>query len=380
MEKSNCYKNKTVGVITMHRVINYGSFLQAYATQTIIEDLGYKCDIIDYVFPNQWHFDKKINSQNIIKKTLANIIHKTGIKASYRKKIKVENAIEKYLNLSNKYNTPHDISNNPPKYDIYITGSDQTWNPKHTKGDNTFLLDFTPESSKRVSFSASLAGKNMDDNYKSDFKKYLKRYDHIAIRDSNGNCIINELLGEDAVVTLDPTLLLNKNKWTNFYKNRPDKYKEKSHIVFYLITHSFDVTPYIYDLLKELQDKTGLNVYSFTEIPVEYNIKYKKCSDIGVEDFIELIMKSSYVVTSSFHGTAFAVNFGVPLYSVIDKINNSDDRQSSLLKKLNIEQCLVPVGKKFKDINPNYNERDSQERLELLRKDSIDYLRTSLLD
>lgn len=59
---------KKVGVVTMHKVINYGSFLQAYATQFIIEKLGYECEIIDYEFPNKWHFEKGVIGTSGVKK------------------------------------------------------------------------------------------------------------------------------------------------------------------------------------------------------------------------------------------------------------------------------------------------------------------------
>ncbi|WP_272515896.1 MULTISPECIES: polysaccharide pyruvyl transferase family protein [unclassified Providencia] len=377
MEKKALTK---VGVVTMHEVVNYGSFLQAYATQYVIEKLGFECDIIDYQFPNEWHIERGIVGARGIKKNISNIVYKLGIKPGHRKKIKLNKAINKYLNLSKRYNNPTEIKNDPPIYDIYLTGSDQTWNPKHTKGDDTFLLAFAPDNAKKISFSASLAGNNLEEKYKSLFKKFLLKYDNLAIRDSGGNKIIRELIGKEANVTLDPTLMMNRNEWSLFSKNRDSKYSDNSYIVFYLITHSFDVTPYIYQLLKNLQEKTGLKVYSFSKIPSSFRINYEICHDIGAEDFIELFEKSSYVVTSSFHGTAFAVNFGIPLYSVIDSLDTTDDRQVSLLHKLEIEHCLVPLNKPFDDIQPVYNVEKEQLNLEKLRSDSFEYLKNSLSD
>lgn len=369
---------KKVGIITMHKVINYGSFLQAYATQYIVEKLGYECEIIDYRFPNEWHFERGVTGTSGVKKYISNIIHKLGIKSGHRKKIKLNKAINKYLNLSIPYNSPSEIKKKPPIYDIYITGSDQTWNPKHTKGDDTFLLAFAPDKAKKISFSASIAGNNLKDEYKSSFKKFLIRYNNISIRDSGGNNIMKDLIGREVDVTLDPTLMINKDEWSLFAKNRESIYSNNSYIIFYLITHSFDVTPYIYELLKKLQEKTGLKVYSFSDIPSSFGINYENCADIGAEDFIELFEKSSYVVTSSFHGTAFAVNFGIPLYSVIDSLDIADDRQISLLHKLEIEQCLVPVNKPFDEIQPIYNIEKEQLNLDKLRADSLKYLRNAL--
>ncbi len=369
---------KKVGVITMHRIINYGSFLQTYATQTIIENLGHKCEIIDYKFPNDWHYTNGLENKSTFKSNLSRIVYPLRLTKSHRKMSNIRLAIGKYLNLSSCYQSRKEIKLNPPIYDTYVTGSDQTWNPKHTVGDPTFLLDFAPISARKISFSASLAGNKIDTKYLSVFKQELCKYQNISVRDANGKKLIHDISGKDSIVTLDPTLILNKEQWSSFGRNRRNKYSDKSYIVFYLITHSFDPTPYIYELLKELQQTTGYKVYSFTKIPEEFNINYEDCADIHVEEFIQLYENAKYVVTSSFHGTAFAVNFGVPLYSVIDDKNQSDDRQSSLLKALGIENCIVGKGTKFENIYPNYVVSMQQQKLNELRERSIVYLKNSL--
>lgn len=370
--------SKSVGVITMHKVINYGSFLQAYATQSVIENLGHKCEIIDYIFPNKWHIANGLKQKVTLKTRLSNYIYRLGLTSAHRKRARIEQAIGKYLKMSREYNNPADIKRSPPLYDVYITGSDQTWNTKHTQGDTTFLLSFAPMDRKKISFSASIAGKNLDERYKKSFKKYLSEYDEVSIRDSNGNRVISELIGKNASVTLDPTLVLNRKSWSDFGQGKEIKLKGENYIVFYLITHSFDPAPYIYNLLKKLQEKTGFKVYSFTTIPKEFAIEHSVCSDVNVEHFIQLFESAKYVVTSSFHGTAFAVNFGIPLYSVVNDINSTDDRQGSLLKQLGINNCLVPVGKLFEDINPDYDVESEQKELDKLRAKSIYYLLESI--
>ncbi|MFH4868932.1 polysaccharide pyruvyl transferase family protein [Vibrio diabolicus] len=367
-----------VGVITMHRVINYGSFLQAYATQHVIESLGAKCEIIDYVFPNEWHYENGLYDHRGIKTSITNVIYKLGLIKSHRKRKHVLNAIHKYLNLSESYDSPSKITTNPPVYDVYVTGSDQTWNPKHTQGDTTFLLSFAPENVKKLSLSASLAASSINDVYKASFKKYLAEYDAISIRDSNGNQVIEELVGESAVVTLDPTLLLNSSQWLEFSKDVKQIYESENYIIFYLITHSFDSRPYIYELLSELQKKTGLKVFSFTSIPKEFDIQYEDCSDISVECFIQMFSSAKYVVTSSFHGTAFAANFGIPMYSVVNDIYSKDDRQASLLSKLNISNCLVEVGTDLECIQPEYDVVAQQRLLDVMRQESILFLKKQL--
>ncbi|WP_432700190.1 hypothetical protein ACRUMN_02410 [Kluyvera cryocrescens] len=114
--------SRKVGVITMHSVINYGSFLQAYATQTIIEKLGYECEIIDYQFPNDWHFKRGVFGVSGIKSQLLNIIHKVGIKPGHRKKTKLKKATKKYLHLSKMYRNPCEIKRTPQSMIFMLQG------------------------------------------------------------------------------------------------------------------------------------------------------------------------------------------------------------------------------------------------------------------
>jgi hypothetical protein len=371
-------EKKTVGVVTMHRVINYGSFLQAYSTQTTIEKLGHSCEIVDYVFPNEWHYENGLIKPAGIKPFLSKFIYPLGLTKGHRKTKKIYKAINSYLNLSKKYDRPATIHSNPPRYDVYVTGSDQTWNPKHTVGDDVFLLAFAPEGKCKLSFSASLAGKNIKEEFLPIFKEHLPKYKNIAIRDSNGNKVVEQILGASAEVTLDPTLMLNSEEWAEFGRNEVSMFENEEYIVFYLITHSFDSTPYIYELLKKLQKKTGFHIYSFSEIPEQYDIKYDVCADISVEYFIQLYQKASYIVTSSFHGTAFAANFGIPMYSVVKDMEFDDDRQSSLLAKLEITNCLVPIGKNFDEVQPEYDVDLEQAKLEALRVLSRAYLEENI--
>ncbi|EJX7572529.1 polysaccharide pyruvyl transferase family protein [Vibrio cholerae] len=369
--------NKKVGVITMHGVINYGSFLQAYATQQAISKLGYECEIIDYKFPNDWHISNGLK-QNKIRYFINNKIYSLGLSKGHRKTKKIKNAISEHLNLSAEYRSRKEIREKPPIYDVYITGSDQTWNTKHTMGDSTFLLDFVPDEKKKIAFSASLARKKIDEKFIDQFERLMRRYNNISIRDTNGSLAIKEITGFEPEVTLDPTLLLDKETWVKFASNKINKYEGKKYIVFYLITHSFDPRPYIYNLLKDLQDETKLEVFSFSKIPKEFDITFTDCSDIGVEDFIHLFANASYVVTSSFHGTAFAANFGIPMYSIVNDLDAGDDRQSSLLNKLEISNCLVTQDMPFRYIQPRYEVDIQQVKLQRLRERSFEYLKNSI--
>ena len=364
---------KTVGVITMHRIINYGSFLQAYATQCLIEKLGYSCEIIDYQYPNTRHISQS-KKRKSLRSIVAFVLGCFLLTPTSRKKKKIFDIVFSKLNLSKiYYKNAERLISIPPIYDIYITGSDQTLNPKHIKGDSMFLLSFAHETAKRVAFSASLSVSNIEDKYQDVYKKYLSKYSSISLREYSGVSPIKTLTGITPSVTLDPTLLLTKEEWLeSFPKNR---YKGEKFILFYLISHSFDSTPYIYELLQYLQKETGLVIYSFSKIDLKYNLRYKNLYESGIDDFISLFANATSVVTSSFHGTAFSVNFGVPLYSVVPRSVN-DTRQVDLLKAVSLEESIVYIGDEFREVDKTVDKM----KMNFLREDSISTLNTMLKD
>lgn len=368
-----------VGLLTMHRVVNYGSFLQAYATQTIIENLGYDCEIIDYKYPNEWQFERGAIRRSGLKRAIHTCLKPFGLLAEHRKETKLLKTMKKYYNLSEKsYESPQEIMDNPPQYDIYLTGSDQTWNPRFTKGDPTFLLGFVNNHARKISFSSSLAANKIDDKYFTEFSELLSKYSKISVRETNGIGLIENIVKRTPPVTLDPTLVLTKNDWKNLSGSIKKRLVSNDYILFYMLSYAFEPRPYIYQLLKYWQDKMGLKVMSFTVIPKEFNIDYDLCSDVGVEEYLHLFEFSSLVITSSFHGTAFAVNFGIPLLSVVSNENSGDDRQISFLNKVDLKNCIIPVGKDFLSIEPNYNNTKAWRSLDILREDSLNYLSKSL--
>ena len=146
---------KDIGIITIHKIDNYGSVFQAYALQKVCEDLGYKTEIIDYTFPNEYHRDKQyvavIDSQPNEPRWIKLLYARELI----RQHKGIEAFVRKYQHLSHQiFSSPQDLHQNPPHYDIYITGSDQLWSPRHCKGDPAFMLQFAPDNALKISYAA----------------------------------------------------------------------------------------------------------------------------------------------------------------------------------------------------------------------------------
>ena len=147
---------KRVGIVTMHKVVNYGSALQAWATQEVIRRLGYDVLIIDYVYPNAFHIkDKK---RNIARSVLQWCLHFCQGFPWEKKRNHFEKFWNDNFNLTQTYPCVESIYNNPPDFDVYVAGSDQIWNPTCIKGDGVFLLDFVTNGKRRFV-------QNIDVNY-----------------------------------------------------------------------------------------------------------------------------------------------------------------------------------------------------------------------
>lgn len=369
---------KRIGVITQHRTLNWGSFLQAYATQLFFESIpDVSCEIIDYTYPNDFQFSRIDKGKPSLRSRVINVANKLRLTNIQRKSDRLDVAIGKCLNLSKRFPSYGAMQDADLHYDLYVTGSDQTLNPKFTFGDANFLFSWVKEDNpKIISFAASMPGDRFPERYEALYRNMLSRYSALSVRERNCVGYLRTLTGKDVFCHPDPTLLLTGDEWIERLSHLK-RYRKISgeYILLYKINHTFDAAPYIYDLVKWLQDKTGLNVVSLgSSIPGDYGIKCIALKDAGPRDFIELFSKASYVVTSSFHGTAFALNFGRPLYSIVPDNTANDSRQSNLLGMCHAENCIVPIGTPFENIDPEFDVKDCHDVLESKRDEVKDFI------
>jgi len=371
---------KTIGIITIHRINNYGSVLQAYALQHVCEELGYLVEIIDYDFPNEAHvnnpyavtsLDSAPNEPRWIKLLFG--------KALMRQHMEIAGFVRRYQHLSAScYKSPNELSQNPPIYDIYITGSDQLWSPRHCNGDTAFMLSFAPDDATKISYAASFGSNEIPAEIKPLFEKYLSRYKAISVRENSGRDLVKELIGREASVVLDPTLLLNAEQWNEIAV--PQRLVKRKYILCYFLNYSFNAFPYVDDLAEYIRRQTGFEIVRVARPPHRIqlrNIEYK----IGAspQEFLALVRDAEIVLTTSFHGTAFAVNYGRPVFTIVKRRDAGDSRQVSLMSNLGLNRQIIELGADFPDWkNAEYDLYKQQCKLETLRTRSLEYLKTAL--
>lgn len=368
---------KRVGIITKHGIFNYGSFMQAYATQRAIEKLGYDVEIIDYQYPNAYHRTKPsfkgrlLHEINYLMKNMLPGKPGKSWEESYKR------CFDQHYKLSKHFNTHEEIMANPPIYDIYVAGSDQLWRPEFTNGDPVFFADFAPNGRKRISYASSFGCLNIPEHYKNDYKRMLNALDKISVRERSGCDIVETLTGRKAELVADPSLLLTAEEWRQIMEppriNKP-----------YVICYGNMAIDYINDIARKIVGDKDVEIVRTNGKFIDYfNKKIHYLLDVGPLEWLGLIANAEFVLAGSFHGTAFSIQFHRPFMSVLTGNKDHDSRQINLLEELGLMKNALYIGSndiatvKTNMFNVDWQETDS--KLKSLRNHSISFLEKSLI-
>lgn len=366
---------KKVGIITLHRVVNYGSVLQTYALQTKLEELGYNSTTIDY-YPERLHIrgmlkrikDKGPKYNNIFVRNIARII----IFPSYLIRFRMfKKFLKKYIHMTEKtFYEEKDFDGNNFDYDIYCTGSDQVWNSGwNEKIEKPLFLSFAPENKRKISYAASFGKKELQEDEKSITRDLLKRYDAISLREKSGVEIVENLGIKNSVHVVDPTLLLNGSDWRNLASNR---FKNDDYILVYNLNRNPKIDKYAANLSK----KTGLKVKFLSYQLHEFYKKGKISCNPKVEDFLSLIDNAKYVITDSFHATAFSINFNTQF--VIVYPGKFSTRLQSLLELNGLENRVAKDENDMTIVDEEINYEKVNSIMKKEREKSFQWLEKAL--
>ena len=364
-----------IGLVTIYQVPNYGSVLQCYATQKVLAALGHDCRIIRYKFPNEWHYNNGLKRVNSVRKFIRTLFPK--------KKTRVLNVFRNtHYNFTKQYNSLDELYREDwDDYDCFVTGSDQVWNTRFTCGDKFFLLAFVPDGKARFAVASSFASKHLSEQFRAIFKVELAKFKAISIRENNGLQIIKDDLSinKPIKVILDPTLLLSKDEWLSLNNGLKITFR-RPYILFYMWTYAFEPRPYIYELTRYFQEKLRCDVIAlegYEDNHYTQSMRMQNKTNASIEEFIDLFSNAELVITSSFHGTAFSLNFGKPFISLVPA-NTEDDRQTSLIKEVGLSSCIVRIGQDIASVHPFYDVANEQTKLAELRESSLAWIKGNI--
>lgn len=338
-----------IGILTYHRAINYGSVLQAWATKDLLEKEGFKVEVIDYEPENSKKNSNIYLSGYKLSTCLKNIL-RIPVAKYKKKKIKAFDKFRKnYLNLSDFSIDNNDDSDVLSKrYDCIICGSDQIWNVHASDCDDIFFL---PEvTTKKIAFSVSVNNTDYTETRCNEaMKKWISDFDFISCREESGKRKIKDFLGgnREVYTFLDPTLMHKKE---DYYPLCSERIIDTPYIFLYKVWSGKES----YSLVSELGKRLQIPVYT---IFMHSNIlALCKVESTGINviknmagpgDYLSLIRYSNYVVTDSFHGTAFSIIFEKKFICVketkSDGGEKNDERIISILKTLNFENRYISL-------------------------------------
>lgn len=366
----------TIAIITIQGD-NYGATLQAVALNNFLNSNGFDAENLDYNdvnrVKNSLSFKQKIINDLWTKVALRLII-------GNKKKDRFQAFRQKNLKLSkNKWSSKEALLSAELDYDVYISGSDQIWNPDVMRDDYNYLLAFAPDNKKKIAYASSFGKSALPEAKKDVYKKYLARFDKLAVREKSGKAIVNELIGFEPEQVVDPTLLLGAKEWAEIVGYKPN---DEKYILCYYMPGDSVVCGAIKKIADDLSAKTGCKIIN---LGLKEYYKFKPgmdCRvDAGPEEFVKLFLGAEYVVTNSFHGTAFSTNFGkkvyVPVNKGLDGTRARHIRMVDYLKSIDMDGSIIPVSENEAITDVTSIEFD-YEKVSLniadMRKKSAEYL------
>ena len=279
--------------------------------------------------------------------------------------------VRKNLNLTKKYITEEDLEKDPPVADAYITGSDQTWNSDYNEGvDRGFFLAFAPKGARRIAFVSSFGKKELSEEETPITKEYISAYDAISVREDTARDILVKLGREDAVQLIDPTLQISGKEWKQLASKR--LVKEPYLILMLLYNEDNHATDYA----RKIADALHLKLVKISwEIRKPEKVD-KLFTHRSPNDFLSLFSNADFVVTNSFHGLAFAINFERQFIIVPRSEYNS--RIESLLKLTGLQNRMIAAPEQLAEYQNPIDYSRVHERLEKERIKAREFLNNCL--
>lgn len=359
--------NKKIALVTCYFQKNYGSQLQAYATQMAFDKLGLANETIkiDGLLPEinkakYRYFLSKIFDKNTVKDKMATVRKVIAKKQNpeYAKNLGVrykmfEDFANTQFSLSKQYGSKAELAAEADKYAAVVVGSDQLWLPSNISADY-YTLNWVPENVCKIALSTSFGISVLPKKYGEIAGKFLNRIDYVSIREVSGQKLIKQWANRDVPVVCDPTIMFTVDEWVKALKADGDG-KRFADGNKYIFVYFLGNNPWEREMVKRVQQETGYKI-----VQIAHSDEYVK-SDVGFADytpynvgpkeFEELIRDAEYVFTDSFHCSAFSMLngknfFTFPRYAD-DGPASTNGRLYSLLSLVKQEQRMVRKNDQF---------------------------------
>ena len=369
-----------IGILTQPLHSNYGGILQNWALQQVLKKMGHEPETLDIqmgagnllfkdVVRNVGSFLKELGRRYLLARS--GVILENPFSHKYIERY-VAHPHEDFINRNiNRVSNIYDLKKinriiDSRGYEAFIVGSDQVWRNAYSPRIETYFLDFLREEDnrKKIAFSASFGCETCDipQDKIEVCQELLKRFDAVSVRESSGLDILTNQFGyENALQTLDPTLLLDKEDYLGLIK---DEDRSSGHYVgAYII------------------DETNEKNIILTETCKYFNLKYKRASCNyhqgkmhTISQWLALFADADFIVTDSFHGCVFSIIFQKPFIAIAN-LERGLDRFISLLKPLGLQdRLIIRVEKNFniqENLEDQFDYRSIYKKIDTNKCESI---------
>ena len=371
-----------VGNVTFQWSYNCGSILQCMALRRVLTEKGNEVTVINFSTPEQRRlysvFFPWSGARNIVKNLLC-VPGRSKIADHYAQYH--DYIMQQFGYDAEPYRTSAELRTNLPRYDALVAGGDQVWNVNVQDFSTVYMLDFSDDAYK-FSYSPSLGATDINDSPNADeYTALLRGFGELSCREPNGVKRLERLLGRKVELALDPTMLLTADDWRTEVEEPDAGLPNGDFIFYYAFSYSADNNQAIERLAEQLGMQVVIN--DDKQWYIRRLSRYKMfvlSEETGPNAFLKYMDKAAYVVTTSFHGTAFSTIFHKRFaYIDIPSHDAGDDRTSFLVEKLGLDGRFITVEELSKDMLDNhidYEEVDA--RLQKLQESSLAYIDRNL--
>lgn len=315
-----------IAFITIQVGFNFGSVLQTIATAHLLQKHGMTPICVNYIPPRTTYKRYWIEGCSGVKKLIRRVLF---FPFYYKANNNFYGYLAKYCPLSHKIYAEDNFVKACPTADLYITGSDQVWNCNHNEGiDKHYFFDGI--KGRKIAFSSSIGMKTLPKDYFYYMQRALSEYDEISVREDSAVEILSSM-GLNATQLLDPTLLLNKEEWKPYASKRLVKEK---YLFVYLPYNTKDEN-LVYNSVRKIARRNNLIIVTYSRDFFKCKNADKTITFANPGDILSLILYADYVVTNSFHGTAFSINLNKQFWAYMP--SEFSTRLESLLRLCKLE-------------------------------------------
>lgn len=386
-----------IALVTCYFHPNYGSMLQAYATQKILDDWEIPCEniCIDGI---QKELDKaktkfylhEITDPQVLrgtvwrigKKKLQRLLHKKtfGQQMAVRAD-KFKQFQQTHFRLSPPYPTRQALTEACTNYSTVLVGSDQLWLPSNIVADY-YTLNWVPDQVNKISYATSFGTSFLPEQIQPLAKHFLRRFQALSVRETTGVKMIREYTGLEAQLVCDPTLLFTAEDWMCIQQK--EQFIQGDYILCYFLGNNTADRQFA----QRLREKTGYKIVALLHLDehIATDIGYADETpfDVGPGELLNLIRYARYIVTDSFHGSVFSIlnrkTFFTSRRIKKEGLLCTNNRLDSLFETLGVQGRLIRGNEDIEEClsRPLYYDV-VHDNLAKLRERSKQFLRDNLV-